>query len=165
MAIGDRSTDIIRRLHRTGMSPRAISIELRNYNITLNASQVRLIISNISPGEDKGDPPLAALDAVITAHALLHEVQIRKADAIEAMRIASEADDKLTPLDVRNRCHATSAQFDAQINNAINAINRATAAYVASGGTRDEIDRVLQVHFHTSEPGTSPTPTPGVSVE
>ena len=103
MAIGDRSTDIIRRLHRTGMSPRAISIELRNYNITLNASQVRLIISNISPGEDKGDPPLAALDAVITAHALLHEVQIRKADAIEAMRIASEADDKLTPLDVRNQ--------------------------------------------------------------
>lgn len=165
MSVGDRSTEIVRRLHRTGMSPRAISVELRNYNINLNSSQVRMIISNVSPSEDKGDPPLAALDAVITAHALLHEVQIRKADAIEAMRIAAEADDKLTPLDVRNRCHATSAQFDAQINNAINAINRATASYVASGGTRDEIDRVLQVHFHTVDSGTVPTPTPGVISE
>lgn len=162
MSIGDRSTDIVRRLHRTGMSPRAISVELRNYNITLNASQVRMILSNVSVSDENGDPPLASLDAVIAAHALLHEVQIRKADAIESARIAAEANDMLTPLDVRNRCHATSAQFDPQINNAINAINRATASYVASGGTRDEIDRVLQVHFHTVDSGTVPTPTPGV---
>lgn len=160
MSIADRQTEIVLRLRRCGLKPRAISRELREvYGIDLNASQVQMVIDNREVDDSKGDPPAAALDAVLEAHLLLHEVKARKADIIEAARRKAE-DEGLEDLEVRIRCHAASSTQDAAILQAIAAIRQAEAAYLASGGTRDEIDRALTIHFHASDAG--PTPTPGV---
>ncbi|NCC37020.1 MAG: hypothetical protein EOM24_34180 [Chloroflexia bacterium] len=68
----------------------------------------------------------------------------------------------LDDLEIRIRCHAAASTHDSSRIAAINAIRQAEAAYLASGGSRDEIDRALTIHFHTSDGGTIPTPTPGV---
>lgn len=163
MSIADRQTEIVMRLHRCGLKPRAISRELREvYGIDLNASQVSRVIKNREVDESKGDPPAAALDAVLEAHLLLHEIKARKADVIEAARRQAEETDGLEGLAVRLKCHAASATQDSAILQAIAAIRQAEAAYLASGGSRDEIDRTLTIHFHASDAGTAPTPTPGV---
>ena len=163
MSIADRQTEIVTRLHRAGLKPRAISRELRDtYGIDLNASQVTMVIENRDLDGSKGDPPAAALDAILEAHLLLYEVKARKADVIEAARRKAEDEDKLEGLAVRIRCHAASSTQDGALIQAINAIRQAEAAYLASGGSRDEIDRALTIHFHASDAGTVPTPTPGV---
>jgi hypothetical protein len=162
VSIADRQTEIVTRLHRAGLKPRAISRELRDtYGIDLNVAQVTMVIENRDPDGSRGDPPAAALDAILEAHLLLHEVKIRKADIIEAAR-RKAADEGLEALDIRNRCHAASSTQDGALIQAINAIRQAEAAYLASGGSRDEIDRALTIHFHASDAGTAPTPTPGV---
>jgi len=162
VSIADRQTEIVLRLHRCGLKPRAISRELREiHGIDLTPSQVTMMIENREVDESKGDPPAAALDAVLEAHLLLHEVKSRKADIIEAARRKAEGDG-LEDLEVRIRCHAASSTQDAAILQAIAAIRQAEAAYMSSGGSRDEIDRALTIHFHASDCGTAPTPTPGV---
>ena len=161
MSVVDHQTEIVMRLHKCGLKPRAISLELKNYGVDLNTAQVSMMIENRDVDGSKGDPPAAALDAILEAHLLLHEIKIRKADIIEAARRKATLD-ALEALDVRNRCHAAAATQDAPIIAAISAIRQAEAAYLASGGSRDEIDRALTIHFHASDAGTAPTPTPGV---
>ncbi len=162
MSVVDRQTEIVLRLHRCGLKPRAISRELREiYGIDLTPSQVTMMIENREVDESKGDPPAAALDAVLEAHLLLHEIKARLPDIIEAARRAA-IEAGLDDLTVRNRCHAAAATQDALRMAAVATIQKAQAAYLASGGSRDEIDRALTIHFHASDCGTAPTPTPGV---
>lgn len=162
MSIHDRTVDLVFRLRRAGLKPRAISRELSEvYGINLNAAQVSIILENREADDSKADPPAAALDAILLAHKLQHEVEHRKALIIEFARRKAEADG-LDELELAIRCAAAASTQDEALMRVGKMISTATAAYVASGGSRDEIDRALTIHFHTSDPVSIPTPTPGV---
>ena len=162
MSVRDRLVEIVHKCARVGLSPRRIAQEAAHYyGVACSEADVLLILGNTTPPEVKGDPPAAALDCVIEAHRRLHRAQEGERTAIEAAREAAQAEGK-SNLEVANRIAAVEAAFDERISRVIAMVAKAEEAYTKSGGTRDEIDRVLQVHFHTSDAAPSPTPTPGV---
>jgi hypothetical protein len=132
-----------------------------SYGVTCSEADVLLVLGNTTPQAVKADPPAAALDAVVEAHRRLVRAQEGERSALQMVRRKAEADGK-DALEVECMIAAAEAAMDPRMIALINAIKTAENAYVLSGGTRDEIDRVLQVHFHTMDTSTSPTPTPGV---
>ena len=165
MSVRDRLVEIVLSCARCGLSPRQIVRELAiSYGMTCSEADVLLILGNTSPQVVKGDPPAAALDAVVEAHRRLIRAQEGERAALRMVRRKAEADGK-DELEIECLIAAAEAAMDPRAVLLINAIRTAEDAYVKSGGTRDEIDRVLQVHFHTVDSGTIPTPTPGVISE
>lgn len=163
MSVRDRLVEIVLSCARCGLSPRQIVRELAiSYGMTCSEADVLLILGNTSPQAVKGDPPAAALDAVVEAHRRLIRAQEGERAALRMVRRKAEAEGK-DELEIECLIAAAEAAMDPRAVLLINAIRTAEDAYVKSGGTRDEIDRVLQVHFHTVDAGTVPTPTPGVT--
>jgi hypothetical protein len=165
VSVRDRLVEIVMSCARCGLTPRQIAREAAiSFGVTCSEADVLLIIGNTTPHVVKADPPAAALDAVVEAHRRLLRAQEGERAALKMVRRKAEADGK-DELEIECMIAAAEAAMDPRAIALINAIKTAENAYVLSGGTRDEIDRVLQVHFHTVDSGTVPTPTPGVICE